>query len=143
MHVCVRSQLCPTLCDPMDCSLPGSSVHRILQARILEWVAMSFFQGIFPDQGSNLGLLYYMQILYHLGFSGGSKGRVCLQSRRPEFNPWVGKIPWRRKWQPIPVCLPGKLHGRLQSKGSQSQTRLSDLTFTFLFCLSQGLPRRR
>ena len=33
---------CPTPCDPMDCSLPGSSVHRILQARILEWVAISF-----------------------------------------------------------------------------------------------------
>ena len=34
------AQLCPTLCDPMDCSPPGSSVHGILQARILEWVAM-------------------------------------------------------------------------------------------------------
>ena len=33
-------QSCPTLCDPVDCSPPGSSVHRILQARILEWVAM-------------------------------------------------------------------------------------------------------
>ena len=33
------TKLCPTLCDPMDCSLPGSSVHRISQARILEWVA--------------------------------------------------------------------------------------------------------
>ena len=32
-------QLCPALCDPMNCSLPGSSVHGILQARILEWVA--------------------------------------------------------------------------------------------------------
>ena len=46
MHACeseVRvlvTQSCPTLCDPMDCSPPGSSVHRILQARILEWVAM-------------------------------------------------------------------------------------------------------
>ena len=39
--VCV-SQLCPTLRNPMDCNLPGSSVHGILQARILEWVAMSF-----------------------------------------------------------------------------------------------------
>ena len=38
----VATQPCPTLCDPMDCSLPGSSVHRILQARILEWVAISF-----------------------------------------------------------------------------------------------------
>ena len=35
------SQRCPTLCNPMDCSLPGSSVYGILQARILEWVAMS------------------------------------------------------------------------------------------------------
>jgi len=35
-------QSCPTLCDPMDSSPPGSSVHRILQARILEWVAISF-----------------------------------------------------------------------------------------------------
>ena len=36
------TQLCPTLCDPTDCSLPGSSIHGILQARILEWVAISF-----------------------------------------------------------------------------------------------------
>ena len=36
------AQSCPTLCKPVDCSLPGSSVHGILQARILEWVAMPF-----------------------------------------------------------------------------------------------------
>ena len=36
------AQSCPTLCDPMDCSLPDSSVHGLLQARILEWVAISF-----------------------------------------------------------------------------------------------------
>ena len=39
------SQSCPTICDPMDCGLPGSSVHWILQARILEWVAISFSRG--------------------------------------------------------------------------------------------------
>ena len=39
------SQLCPTLCNPMDCSLPGSSFHGIFQARILEWVAISFSRG--------------------------------------------------------------------------------------------------
>ena len=39
------AQPCPTLCDPMDCSLPGSSLHGILQARILEWVAISFSRG--------------------------------------------------------------------------------------------------
>ena len=36
------AQSCPTLCDPMDCSPPGSSIHGILQARVLEWVAISF-----------------------------------------------------------------------------------------------------
>ena len=39
------TQLCPTLCDHMDCSLPGSSLHGILQARVLEWVAISFSRG--------------------------------------------------------------------------------------------------
>ena len=38
-------QLCPTVCDPMDCSLPGSSVHGIFPARILEWVAIPFSKG--------------------------------------------------------------------------------------------------
>ena len=36
------AQLCPTLCDPVDCSLPGSSVHGIFQARVLEWGAIAF-----------------------------------------------------------------------------------------------------
>ena len=39
------AQLCPTLCDPMDCSLSGSSIHGIFKARILEWVAISFSRG--------------------------------------------------------------------------------------------------
>ena len=39
------TQSCPTLCDPMDCSLPGTSVHGILQARVLKWVAISFSRG--------------------------------------------------------------------------------------------------
>ena len=44
--ICVLvAQSCPTLCDPMDCSPPGSTVHGILQARILEWVAIPFSRG--------------------------------------------------------------------------------------------------
>ena len=51
MVFCVSvAQLYPTLCDPMDCNPPGSSVHGILQARILEWVAISFFRGSFPHR---------------------------------------------------------------------------------------------
>ena len=46
VYVCVCvAQLCPILCNPMDCSLPDSSVHGILQARILEWVAVPFSRG--------------------------------------------------------------------------------------------------
>ena len=47
------ARLCPTLCDPMDCSLPGSSVHRIFQARVLEWGATAF-----SDQYSILMHIY-------------------------------------------------------------------------------------
>ena len=43
--VCSVTQLCSTLCDPMECSIPDSSVHGILQARILEWVAMTSSRG--------------------------------------------------------------------------------------------------
>ena len=43
--ICACPLSCPTLCDPMDCSPPGSSVPGILQARILEWVAMPSFRG--------------------------------------------------------------------------------------------------
>ena len=39
------AQSCPTLCDPMDCSPPGPSVHGILPARILEWIVMPFSRG--------------------------------------------------------------------------------------------------
>ena len=68
---CAQSlQVCPTLCDPMDCSPPGSSVCGILQARILEVVAMLFFQGIFLTWGLNQGLLHCRQILYQLSYQG-------------------------------------------------------------------------
>ena len=45
VHVCILSQSCPTLCHPMDCSPPGSSVHGIFQAIVLEWIAISFSRG--------------------------------------------------------------------------------------------------
>ena len=57
--------------------------------------------------------------------------RICLQCRGPGFDPWVGKIPWRRKWQSIPALLPGKSHGWRSLIGyspwvAKSWTRLSD-----------------
>ena len=60
-------QSSPTLCNPTDCSPPGSTVHGILEARILEWVAISFSRRLIPTQGSNpclLCLLHRRWILY-------------------------------------------------------------------------------
>ena len=88
---CAKSlQSCLTLCNPMDCSLPGSSVHGLLQVRILEWVAMLSSRGIFLTQDSNAHLLCLL--LWHVGslplappehllsrnlFRLGIQGRLC------------------------------------------------------------------
>ena len=54
---------------------------------------------------------------------------ICLQGGRPGFNPWVRKIPWRRKWQPTLVLLPGKSHGQRSLVGcSPWGHKLSDTT---------------
>ena len=63
--VCFVTQLSPILCDPMGCSPPDSSVHGILQARILEWLPYRP-AGDLSKPGWNLGLPYCRQILYHL-----------------------------------------------------------------------------
>ena len=55
---CSVAKSCPTLWDPIDCSKPGSSVHGVLQATILQWVC-HFLKGIFPDQGLNPCLLHW------------------------------------------------------------------------------------
>ena len=64
------TQSCPTLCEPGDCSLPGSSVHGILQARILEWVAIPVSRGSSQARDLNPGLLHSRWILYHLSHWG-------------------------------------------------------------------------
>ena len=73
------------LSDPMDCSLPGSSIHGIFQARVLEWDAIAF-------SANNTLLIskFYIELIYFL----------------------LGMFYWSRQWQPTPVLLPGKSHGR-------------------------------
>ena len=63
------TQLCPTLCDFVNCILPGSSVHGILQARILEWIAIPFPRGSFQTRD---GTLHCRQFLYCLSHQGNS-----------------------------------------------------------------------
>ena len=59
-----------------------------------------------------------------VGFPGGASGKepTC-QCRRHGFNPWVGKIHWRRKWQPTPVLLPGESHGERSLVGCSAWGR--------------------
>ena len=60
------AQSCVTLCDLMDCSLPGFSICGIFQARVLEWVAISFSRRSSQTQGLNPGLLHCRQMIYPL-----------------------------------------------------------------------------
>ena len=65
--MCVlAAQSCPTLCDPIDCSLPGSSVHGIFPGKNTGVGCHSLLQEIFPNQGSNPGLPHCRWILYQL-----------------------------------------------------------------------------
>ena len=58
-------------------------------------------------------LIYNIYLYIERDFPGGSDGKsICLHCRIPQFDPWFGKILWRRKWQPTPVFFPGKSHGQ-------------------------------
>ena len=101
-RVCVELlHLCPNLCDHMDCSLSDSSVHGILQARILGWGAISSSKGIFPTEGSNPCLLCL------LCWQAGSLpvvllGRPCFYSKCFKLLPikvideWFRPVLWCR-----------------------------------------------
>ena len=66
MGLCLVTQSCPTLCGPMDCGLPGSSVHGDSPGKYIGVCCYALLQGIFPTQGSNPGLPHCRWILYHL-----------------------------------------------------------------------------
>ena len=72
------------------------------------------------------------------GFPGGSAVKNHLPMQETRFDPWSGKMPWRRKWQSTPVFLPGKSHGHQNLVGyvhgvSKSWTQLSDQTTCWLY----------
>ena len=170
---CSVTQSCLTLCDPMDRSLPGSSVHGFsrpeywsglpfpshtcLMTCEIKAVILSTFCAydieslhVFyvtpmvpcvttrpPIQHKVLFISSFSVLLKYLFFkifiwlhqvfwdSDGSDGKkICLQCRRPRFDLWVGKIPWRREWLPTLVFSPGESMDRgawqaTQSMGSQ------------------------
>ena len=78
--------------------------------------------------------------------SGKESSCRCRRCRRPGFDPWVGKIPWSRKWQPTPVFLPGKSHGQepggLQSVGLQRvrRDRATEHVYSTTSCVYTSIP---
>ena len=89
------AQSCLTLCDPIVCSLPGSSVHGIFQARILEWIAISF--SMKPD----------------LGFPGGSEDKAsACKAGDPGSIPGLGRSPGEGNGNPLQYsCLENPMDG--------------------------------
>ena len=88
---CLVAQSCLPLCKPTDCSPPGSSIHGILQARILEWVAMPSCRGLFPTQGSNPGLPHCRWILYHLSHQESPTQLLKRINDSPRYTDQVGE----------------------------------------------------
>ena len=91
---------CPTLSDPMDCSLPGSSVHGIFQARVLEWSAIAF-----SNKVKGWKTIWYIiklcRVLNLKVIEGGAIGKII-------GNGYI----WIGQWQPTPVLLPGESQGQ-------------------------------
>ena len=77
-QMCVSCSSSPTLCDPVNCSPPGSFVHGILQAKMLEWVAISFSKRSSQPRDQTLDLPRSRQILYHQSHQGRTQVRVAL-----------------------------------------------------------------
>ena len=80
------AQWCLTLCDPMDCYLPGSSIHGIFQARIPVWGAIPFSRGSFPPRFQIGVSCIGRQILYHLSHKGSPKSKRRCQILYSEIN---------------------------------------------------------
>ena len=132
-------QSCPTLCNPMDYSPAGFSVHGILQARIQEWVAIPFSRGSFwlrnwtqvPGGSDSKASAYNAGDPVSIPGWGRCPGEgnsnpfqySCLENPMDRGVHGVTKsrtqlsdftftfMHWRRKWQPTPVFLPGESQG--------------------------------
>ena len=140
-----------TLCDPMDCSLPGFSVRGIFQLRVLEWVAISFSRASSQPRDQTM----VSHIASRCFTLWATRAAQCLFGRpnidleevsqvaqweriilpmqrhsRLRFDPWVRKILWKRKWQLTPVLLPGESHGQRATVHGAAKSRTWPSTHT-------------
>ena len=143
---------CSTLCDPMNCSPSGSSVHGILQARILQWVAIpfskgsswsrdqswvSFIAGRFFARDLFIHVMMKLKLIYMIPSLGTLL--ACYFFFNFLFYIGVELINQRRQWQATPVLLPGESHGQRSLVGCSPWGYKSDTTeqLRFHFSLSR------
>ena len=89
---CLVTKSCLTLCDPIDCSPPGSTVHGIFQARILQWVAISFSRGSSRPRDPTYMSCIGMWILYHWATT---ETLICIFSSVQSLSRvWLFATPW-------------------------------------------------
>ena len=128
--------------NPLDCKEIKPVYHKGNQnsSRVLSGYQVSgeYFYTLNTIIGLLLGTIPKLVCHPHSGFPCSSVGKEsACQCRRPRFDPWVGKIPWRRKWQPTPVSLPGESHGQRSLVGCSPWGRKESgttrrLTLTYL-----------
>ena len=115
---------CPSLCDPVDCSPPGSPVHGYSPGKSAAVGCHFLLQGIFPTLGSNLGLLHCRSILYHLSCQGWLNSVPCqlcahYTSVSSDLGAVLGTLPT------LTVNLPGTIQGLVPTQ--QMKGRLNNL----------------
>ena len=101
--------------DPL---VKGMATHSSILAWRIPWteepggLQSTGLQRVGHDRATSLSFFHFLGLstLQGLPWCLSAKESTC-QCRRHSFDPWVGKIPWRRKWQPPPVFLPGESHG--------------------------------
>ena len=129
VHACSVAKSYPTLCNLMNCSLPGSSVHGDSPGKNTGVDCHALLQEIFPTQGSNPGLLHCRQFLYHLNHQGSTKGCLLIIN---------SIIIWRTCWKctslsPFSDLLSGNSGWSLECEFYQTPSRFL-CSLKFLIC---------
>ena len=135
-NLCVCAQSCLTLCDPLDCSPPGSSVHGIFPARST-WAGCHFlFQGIFPTQGLNPRLLclLHWQADYQ-GFPNSSVGKeYACSAGDPSWIPGSGRSTGEVIGYPLQYSGLENSINCIVHRAAKNWTPLSDFHFSLPLC---------